>query len=308
MAKRFFAKYDYDIAFDEEVGTNLISWNTGLMVFFVTLTLAVNLMLSSMSKTWVEGLSGALTIEVRPPLVAVDTEKNAQAVDEEFKNKIKDIMSMLRKNIDVKETRLLADSEVRDLIKPWMGDNIALETMPLPTLIDVRINEGANVTQLKLDLTKIEPSATIDSHSDTIKDIQKVMNTASGFVSLLTILIVFLATISISGIIRSKLMIHRDEVETLHLIGASNEYIARQFRHHTLNKTIKGAVVGMIFTIVTLLIIGSVTETLNASVISYMQVMPWHWLLLAIAPVVLGAVIAHLTAQAASLRELSKLP
>lgn len=308
MAKLFFAKYDYDIAFDEEVGTNLISWNTGLMVFFVTLTLAVNLMLSSISKTWIEELSGALTIEIKPPIVAVDTEKTNETSQQEFSAKIKDIMSMLRRNVNVKEARLLADSEVRDLIKPWIGDNIALEAMPLPTLIDVRINDDANITQLKLDLTKIEPSATVDRHSDTIQDIEKIINTTGAFVSLLTTLIVFLAIVSISGIIRSKLMIHKDEVETLHLIGASNEYIARQFRHHTLHKTLKGAIIGMALTVVTLIIIGSTTQTLNSHVVSYMQVMPWHWLLLVASPVIMGAAIAHITAQAAALKELSRLP
>jgi len=306
-AKKFFQKYDYDIAFDEDVGTNLIAWNTGLMVFFVTLTLAVNLALSSLSKNWMDTLAGSLTIEVKPPITSVEKNATDHQIEKDFSNKIKEILAFLRDTPGVADTRLLPDSEVRDLIEPWIGDNTALETLVLPTLIDVKKGVGLDLDKLKADLTNIEPSASVDTHSDTIKDIEKVMNTARAFVSLLTALIIFLATVSISGIIRSKLLIHRHEVETLHLIGAGNEYIARQFRQHTLHNTIKGAVTGVIFTVVTLVTISIATDTLESGLVTYVKVMPIEWFLLVIGPVVVGSLIAHLTAQAAALRELSKL-
>lgn len=306
--KKIFQKYDYDIAFDEDVGTNLIAWNTGLMVFFVTLTLAVSLTLSSMSKSWIDGLSGSLTIEMKPPVTSLENTATDYKAQRDFRNEVTTVMDMLRNREEITEARLLSDAEVRELIKPWIGDNSALDTLTLPTLIDVKlIYNRVDLTNLKIELTKLAPTASIDNHADTIQDIENVMSTASGFVSLLTIIIVFLATISISGIIRSKLLIHKHEVETLHLIGASNEYIARQFRQHTLHNTVKGAIIGVLFTIIILIAVGVITETLNTNIFAYFKVMPLEWLLLIISPVVIGSFIAHITAQAAALRELSKL-
>jgi len=306
--KKILQKYDYDIAFDEDVGTNLIAWNTGLMVFFVTLTLAVNLMLSSISQSWINGLSGSLTIEMKPPVTSLENTASDYQAQRNFREKVKKVTTMLRNQENILEARLLSDNEVRELIEPWIGENSALDTLTLPVLIDVKlISKNTDITDLKLELTKTDPTASIDNHSDTIQDIESVTNTASGFVSLLTAIIIFLATISISGIIRSKLLIHKHEVETLHLIGASNEYIARQFRQHTLNNTIKGAGMGVIFTIITLIIVGTITQTLNTNIFAYLRVMPLQWLLLIISPVVIGSFISHLTAQAAALRELSKL-
>jgi len=307
MAKQFFKKYSYDIALDEEVGTNLISWTTGLMVFFVTLTLATNLGLSSLSKNWITDLSGTLTVEIKPPIKSNQSAAVHTQSKKKFKNKINKIMSMLHSRKDIAEARLLSDKEIRDLIEPWIGENTALDAIPLPTLIDIKISENTNTTQLKLDLTKIEPSVSIDNHTDTIDDIQKIIQTSSSFIFILSIIIASLAVISISGIVRSKLLIHKVEIETLHLIGASNEYIAKQFRHHTLHNTLKGALIGVGFTFITLTAIGLVTKTLNTDIFHYISLMPLHWFLLATAPVVIGTTIAHLTAQATALRELSKL-
>jgi len=307
-SKKIFQKYAYDIAFDDDIGTNLIAWNTGLMVFFVTLTLALNLALSSVSQSWLDDLSGSLTIEMKPPVTSLENTAADYQIQKGFRDKVQELMTMLRNQEVVAEARLLSDNEVRKLIEPWIGENAVLETISLPTLIDVKLaNNAADLSNLKLELTKIDPTASVDNHSDTINDIKNVTSTAKGFASLLTIIVIFLAIASISGIIRSKLLIHKNEVETLHLIGASNEYIARQFRQHTLHNTIKGAVIGVVFTIAALLTIGIITRTLNANIFEYFKVMPMHWTLLVIAPVVMGAFIAHLTAQAAALRELSKL-
>ncbi len=308
MSNKIFKKYSYDIAFNEEVGNHLVSWVTGLMVFFVTLTLAVNIALSSVTATWVDELSGSVTVELKPPIKSSKSAAVFINSQKKFKQKVENIMTMLRNREDIEEAHLLTDSDIRDLIMPWIGSNISLDTIPLPTLIDVKTTDNTNLTQLTLELTKIDPTASIDTHKATITDIDKMINTTSIFVMLLSLIISALAVISISGIVRSKLLIHKTEVETLHLMGATNEHIASQFRHHTLNRTLTGSIAGTIFTIITLISVAAITNTLNADVFAYIKIMPFEWILIIISPVVVGVAIAHLTAQATALREISKLP
>ena len=75
MAKKIFQKHRYDIALESGVGANLVSWATGLMVFFMTLALAVNIGLASITDNWVASLSGSVTVELQPPMLAEGKEK-----------------------------------------------------------------------------------------------------------------------------------------------------------------------------------------------------------------------------------------
>jgi cell division transport system permease protein len=309
MSRKIFKKYTYDISLDEGAGAHLISWVTGLMVFFVTLALAVNFGLSTVAKNWVTGLSGTLTVEIKPPIASSsDGDKASPQAQQKFEDSVQQVLTFLKKNAAVAEARRLSEGEIKSLIQPWMGEGAALDALPLPALIDIKLTPNADAAQLQSDLKTVEPAATIDSHTDTLDDVKTLVNTATLFMLLLTGVIILLAVITISGIIRSKLLIHQAEVETLHLIGASDEYIASQFRGHTLRGTFKGAVIGLLCTIATLFIIGAVTHTLQTNIFPHLKLMPVQWATLLIFPLLSGSLIAHLTAQATVLKELSRLP
>lgn len=308
MAKKLFKKHHYDISLEDGIGAHLVSWVTGLMVFFVTLALAVNFGLASMTKNWVTGLSGTLTVEIKPPLEGGSGGQASAAAVKKFNDSVQQILTFLGSNPSVVESRRLTDVEIKKLIEPWLGQGMSLDTMVLPALIDIKLAPNADVPQLQENLKTLEPSATIDSHTDTLDDVKTLVNTISLFVMLLTGVISLLAVVAISGIVRSKLSIHQAEVETLHLIGASDEYIARQFRHHTLKGTLKGAVIGFVCTFITFFVIGMATHTIDTGIFPQLQLLPLQWGILIIAPIAGGSMIAHLTAQATALKELARLP
>jgi cell division transport system permease protein len=107
--------------------------------------------------------------------------------------------------------------------------------------------------------------------------------------------------------VRAKLAIHHQEVETLHLIGANDEYIARQFRHHTLKGTLKGAVLGVLAMLLTLFAIGHMTRTIDSSLLPSLDVLPVQWIVLLFSPILAGALIAHMTAQKTVMNALARL-
>lgn len=308
MGKTLLKKYAYDIALDQGVGAHLVSLVTGLMVFFVTLALVANVGLNGITQNWVTGLSGTLTVEIRAPMPGPDGVKPAPRATERFNERSTQILSLLKTSPHVAEARRLTDAEIRSLIEPWMGDNAALDNLPLPALIDVKLNEDADIAKLQSSVRVIEPAAVFNTHTDTLDDVKALVKTAILFVFLLTGVIMLLAVVAISGIVRAKLLIHQPEVETLHLIGASDEYIASQFRQHTLKGTLKGAVIGLVATFVTLFLIGAITRAFDINVLSGWHFPLWQWALLALTPIAAGSMIAHLTAQATALKELSRLP
>ena len=124
----------------------------------------------------------------------------------------------------------------------------------------------------------------------------------------IVLVVVALAVVAISGIVRSKFSIHKGEVETLHLIGASDEYIARQFRQHTLKGTLQGAIVGLAAMVAAIFAIGTATNTIDTAIMPHLKLMPGQWAVLVISPLLVGSMIAHLTAQVTVVREIAKLP
>src|SRR3989304_1496837 len=203
MTRKLFKKYAYDIALDEGVGAHLVCLVTGLMVFFVTLALIVNLGLSTITQNWVTGLSGALTVEIKPPLTQTEDAKPSARDQERFDNSVRQVLTLLKNSPAVSESRQLTENEIKSLIEPWMGQDAALDSIPLPALIDIKLAPNADVAELQSGIRTVAPSATIDSHTDTLDDVKALVNTATLFVFLLTGVIVLLAVVGISGIVRA---------------------------------------------------------------------------------------------------------
>lgn len=300
------AKYQYDISLDEGVGAHLVTWITCLMVFFVALALAVNLGLNSLTQSWVSGLSGSLTVEIQPALQPDSTKPQVtqqKTVDE----LVRQVLEMTKKNPAVADARALSKDEIRNLIRPWLGDKMS-DTLPLPALIDLKLNKKADIAKLQQDIKTVAPEASIDTHDDTLDDVKTLVSTARAFVLLLTSVIVLLAVAAIASIVRAKLALHAPEVETLHLIGASDEYIARQFRQHTLKGTLKGALLGLICMVLTIAGVSYMTHTVDATILPRLKLVPLEWAALMLSPVLFSALVAHLTAQTTVMRELIRLP
>ena len=306
MARKIFQKYQYDIALESGVGANLVSWATGLMVFFMTLAIAVNIGLASVTDNWVEGLSGSLTVELQPPAPADGKEKVSEEQQKDFAALAEKIAALGGTHASVSAGRVVPQAEVLKLIEPWLGTAMPAD-LPLPALIDLTLAPDADTAALKKDILAIAPKATVDTHDDTLQDVTTLVNTARLFVMMLSGVIMLLAIVAISGMVRAKLAIHHQEVETLHLIGANDEYIARQFRHHTLKGTLKGAIAGVAAMLLTLYAIGQMTRTIDSSLLPNLHLTEKDWALLIAAPIMAGALIAHLTAQKTVMKALARL-
>lgn len=306
MATKVFQKYRYDIALESGAGAHLVAWVTGLMVFFMTLAFAVNIGLASVTQKWVSGLSDSITVELRAPAPEKDGDKQDSGARKSLDEKIKALVALGGKHNAVSAARALEDAEVRKLIEPWLGSAMPAD-LPLPVLIDMKIAPDADIAALKKDILKIAPTATVDTHDDTLQDVSTLVNTARVFVMMLSGVIMLLAVVAISGIVRAKLAIHHPEVETLHMIGAHDEYIARQFRHYTLKGTLKGAIVGVAAMLGTLYAVGRTTRSIDSAILPDITLSAAEWGMLVAAPVIIGTMIAHFTAQTTVLGALRRM-
>lgn len=296
-----------DLALEDGAGGNLVTWVTGLTVFFVTLAIAANFNLNAAAHSWVDELDGSISVEIKPPQETAADGKIASAQQKKFDDSVKKILWLADNHPAVAASRALSRNEILDLIEPWLGEKAAAD-LPLPALIDISLADKADASKLQKDILELVPSATIDTHADMLSGIKTLARTGQIFVLLLTGVIVVLSVMAIAGIVRAKLAIHRQEVETLHLIGASDEYIARQFRQHILDGTFIGAVGGVAATLITLLAAGAATLSVESALLPDLHLSVWQWAVLFFAPVLSGTLIAHQTAQRTVMHELARLP
>lgn len=307
MQNKVFKKYRYDIALNEGVGEHLITWMTGLMIFFVCLTLALNFSISSFSNGWSNSLSQALTVEIRPPMHTPENSDIPQIDQETFAQQKQATVEFLQGHPDVASVQLLDDTQTQQLIEPWLGANAPLDIVPLPALIDIAPKDGVDLSMLKQELEEFMPHARLDTHDDMMRDVESLAGTLKLFSFLLTAVITLLSVIAIVGAIRSKFAIHQKEVEILHQIGAQDSYIARQFRRHALSGTLKGALAGTLLALACISGIGYVTGTLDSLFLSQINMDTQQWLMVILCPVVAGIIISHLAAQMTVLHELERL-
>jgi len=212
-------------------------WLVGFLVFIAVLAMAGSMLLTGLADLWDKGLTGAITIQV-PPL------EEGEPIEDEIR--IANALKAVEKTAGIGIVRILPNSEIIDLLSPWLGDNIDPSTLPLPGLIEAEIDDEdlVDFEDLKRRLSAVTPGAIVDTH-DIWRD---------HMIGLLNILrlvgLSIVALVTLSGIImvvfatRGGLVAHREVIEVLHLIGARDSFIAKQFQSHVFWAAFRGALVG----------------------------------------------------------------
>lgn len=302
--------YRYDIALERGAGTRLQTLIIALMVYFATLTLAGTYALSSVTGHWVAGLKGSLTIEITPPMKPSAVDDHIRIVDKDMlKGQVDTVIEVLKDARGIVAAKPLPDAKIAELLDPWLGKGIPLDMLPLPALIDVKLDPAAKVDLEKLQnyVRKHVPNAAINDHTGWLKDMFSFTDAIETIAYALTVAIALLAILIIVAAVKARMAIHKSEIELLHLVGASDGYIANQFQHQALVSTLKGTLIGAVLGVVTVLGLAGMAGG-ESAIFPGLDLEPRAWAVIAAAPVICGLVLAVLTARVTALRELSVMP
>lgn len=299
-------KRRYDLPLDSNDSTKFLITLVGLMSFLSVLGLLAFFILSGMTERWTSGLKGKMTVEITLPSIEMDV-----SYDEQMQSRQKAITSILETHPAISSFTPLTKDQVYELVEPWMDKEALISgQIPLPALITVEVKPHTDPQTIKILGENIESVASgikLDTHESWLKE---VLNFAHGLqVAALSILIVIIFTTvtAITGAVHARLKIYKADVELLHLMGAADQYIARQFQRHALRLALIGSACGTLCGI--LLALGMKWLSGNAGV----QLLPdfqfgmLHYIILLCLPLVLSA-LAAATAQFTVKQELLKLP
>lgn len=274
-----------------------------IAVFLFGLTLSGVLSIDSMLKNWNESIMGSLTVQILP-INAVSVQK---AEEETLINQQKAI-DVLEAEPDVEKVTPLTDNQLQDLIRPWLGDGINIENLPLPRLLDVRLKSGANLDYLALaeKLAEAAPYASLDNHKLWLN---KLINFADGLKMLALIVLILVVTVTSGAIFyttKTSLSLHEYVIGILHQMGAKDTYVAQQYAKRNAFLGLTGGVVGLVFAIPTIFIISHLAQQIEGGIISEAGLSFFDWLWIIILPL-FSSFIAMATAYLTVKRTLGKM-
>ncbi len=293
----------HDIPLRREGTVKLLPWLVAPMVYLAALALAGMLALHGSMQSWENGLSGTMTVELPP---APDPPAQDTALPK--------ALALLRAAPGVVSATPLGRATEKRLLAPWLGTAVSLSDLKLPRLIDLRVASGAplDLGVLRARLVAAVPGAVLDDHQlwlDRLYGLGLSVE-ATGFAIL--IMVSGAAVLTVVFTTRAGLAVHHDVIELLHLMGARDLYIARQFEHEAMRMGLSGGLAGIALAVLTLWGLGhAATATAifgeEARLLPDLSLVLWQWSALALLPLVAG-LAAMLTARLTVMRALARMP
>jgi cell division transport system permease protein len=263
----------------------ILPWVIGVMVYLCALAVAGGFGLRSAASTWTSDMARKATVQI-----------NAESRAERLRQS-EAVLALLKNQPDVVEARLLSESDVSALLAPWLGKGISSEDLPVPALIDVALRDsGANTSALENQIRSIAPDAVLDTHQQWLGQLSAFTRSIEWTANLI-VLLVALATVALVAFgTQAGLATHRATLEILHLIGAEDGMIAREYQWRFFWHGLFGGFGGLLFALATILLLGWLARSAGQGLIGAVSLSLPIWIALALLPL-LAALLTMLTAR-----------
>jgi cell division transport system permease protein len=289
-----------DLPLHRDPSGRFLPWLIALMVYLAALALVCAMAMAKMVDRWDSGLSGRITVQVPPPETSAPGAQEAAIVK---------VVELLLDTEGVHSAEVLEADEIAALLEPWLGAGAAYGELPLPTLISVGVDPAAtpDYRDLAKRLARVAPGALLDDHQSWLGQLLDLART----IELVAALIVFLVGASAVAMVvfatRMGLAIHGRVIELLHLIGALDAYVAREFEIHALKLALRGGAFGLLLAIATVALVARLFERLESVLLPELTLSPIEWAALVALPLAIS-VVAMLTARFTVLGNLGRMP
>lgn len=262
-----------DIPFARDDANRYLPWIVAFMVCLTGLMLAVSL---SMGMT-MQRLSGNYESSFTLQIPASSLSRNFTA---------KTAIALLRGNEWAEDVREISREEMQSLIEPWMGSGAAMDTLPLPLLIEVKVREGTTVDidALERRIAKKAPGASIDNYERWMTRFGRFSAGVQYVVFVLAMLMVATTLAVVVLAAKTALRLHQQTVEVLYTIGAEDNYIATQFQQNAMALVFRGAAAGSVAAALLLWIAQMATSAFDAPLLPEFAFSPAHILLFILLP------------------------
>lgn len=293
-----------DLPVSADPAGRFLPWLVSIMVFLAAMALAGAMTLDGMLDRWSADLSGTLTVQIPP---ATD-QASGRASKAETDARVERAVRLLRSLPAIASADAVSEERLTQMLEPWLGSRDLIGELPVPRLIDVALKPGAtpDLGEVRARLHDVAPGAVIDDHRVWLS---KLIRLAEGLRWLAWAILVLVAAATTATVIhatRSALAVHRPHVEVLHLIGATDSYIAGQFARRALVHGVIGGLGGLAVAAPALWGVGVLVQRLQGGLIPAVSLTWGQIALLGLLAPVAGAV-AMVSAHQTVRRQLARM-
>lgn len=215
------------------VGRSLV-FVTAVMAFLACLALGTAWAASRAAQSWTVDAAREVTVQLKPA-EGIDPDSQTEAA-----------LRIVRATRGVLAARALSKEENARMLEPWLGAGLDLDELPVPRLVALTLDPvvPADTAALASQLAQEVPGAALDDH----RTWQAQVRSLAGWVVFAAFAVLVLMLGATMAIIvfatRGAMAGNRSIVEVLHLVGARQDFIAREFQRHFLVLGLKGGLIG----------------------------------------------------------------
>lgn len=300
MKNRFLFLKNAELPLKNDNANLFLQISTAVSVFLFSIALAACFMISAVISSWNKNIVDGLTVQIMAPEEALSAEESQMRVSK--------VMMFFEGLSGVEKVKLVSDAKIKKLMAPWLGSDADIKALPLPQLLDVRLKDGKtfDFEATKASLAETAPYASIDNHGIWLK---KLIKSAASLkmLSLFVLMLVLTASVfSLFYAVGSSLKVHQNIIEILHIMGATDSYIARQYAYRSFVVGLVSSVAGTIITLIALFVVSKLSSGLETGLIGAAKLSDVHWAVLCAMPI-FASVLSMVMSYACVKRILGKI-
>ena len=225
-----------------------------IMTFLACLAAGAAHLVSRAVNDWTASIASEMSIEVRP-MPGRDIEADGAAAAKAAGD---------TKGITAVKVFTRGESEA--LLQPWIGTGLDVADLPIPRMITLERDTGVDLDTADLTqrLSRLGPAASLDDHRAFISRLSTMANALIVVALGVVVLVLAASALAVGFATRSAVALNHEVVEVLHLVGADDDFVAREFQRRFLALGIEGGVVGAVVAAICYFVAG-ITATHFAS-------------------------------------------
>lgn len=300
MKNRIKMKYNSELPLQKDKANLFLEVITGVMVFLFSVTLAGFLMVNSVTENWNRGISGSLTVQIMPSSETLNTEENLLRINK--------VISFFEGRAGVEKVLLVSDEQMQRLMGPWLGKGVDIQKLPVPKLLDVRLgnSKGFDFDAVAAELKSVAPYASMDNHQIWLHRLITFADSMQKFALLILGMVLLASVLSIYYATSTSLGIHKDIIEILHIMGATDDYVARQYAFRGFWIGLFSGIGGTLLALAAFLLLHRLAAGLNQGLIGDISLGGKGWLMIVSLPM-WAALFSTVTAYFTVRRTLGKI-
>ncbi len=214
--------------------------------FLACMSLAGFFLVRQAAQEWTSDLTGSITVQIisnSPADISRQTDAAA---------------AILRTTSGVVSVKVYSLDERRKLLEPWLGQAEISDDLPVPGIIAVKVQKALrkDLSGLRSQLAEIAPGAVVDDHGVWNDSLAASARTGQILAFGIFLMIMLAAIAVIIYAARAGLAANKEIIDVLHLVGASDEFVAAEVQRRFFLLGLRGAVMGLALAILVLLFAG----------------------------------------------------